>query len=99
MEDGAKCLIISKYNYTKNLSKKQQKKTVSARHVLNFSRMIPFLYERNTPKKPVFRWQKISKGTVSLGQRKSEMSITALMLFFLCREASNETGRFRGEGI
>ena len=27
------------------------------------------------------------------------MSITALMLFFLCGEASNETGRFRGGGI
>ncbi len=27
------------------------------------------------------------------------MSVTALILFFLCGEASNETGRFRGGGI
>ena len=39
------------------------------------------------------------RGRRSLWQRKSGMSITVLILFFLCGEASNETGRFRGGGI
>ena len=39
------------------------------------------------------------KGRRSLWQRKCGMSFTALILFFLCGEASNETGRFRGGGI
>lgn len=36
------------------------------------------------------------RGQRPLWQRKRRMSITALILFFLCGEASNETGRFRG---
>ena len=36
------------------------------------------------------------RGKRPLWQRKRRMSITALILFFLCGEASNETGRFRG---
>ena len=37
--------------------------------------------------------------SVPFGREKSGMSITVLIQFFLCGEASNETGRFRGGGI
>ena len=39
------------------------------------------------------------RGRRSLWQRKRRMRFTVLILFFLCEEASNETGWFRGGGI
>ena len=66
--------------------------------------------ETRSPEKTLFSGRKFQRncgfvdrgfqrGRRSLWQRKRGMRITVFILLFLCGEASNETGRFRGGGI